>query len=105
MAPPPPVALTGAVEGIVDEAVLRRLAHETGASLVAVHGLRGKDHLLKQLPAYNRAAENANWVVLVDLDRDRQCAPACRARWLPQPVPRMHLRIVVRAAEAWLIAD
>ncbi len=100
-----PVVLTGVVEGLLDQAVLRRLVGETDATLGQVHGLQGKDRLLKQLNAYNQAAKSAPWVVLVDLDRDAECAPPCCRRWLPDRAPRMCFRIVVRAIEAWLLAD
>jgi hypothetical protein len=67
--------------------------------------LQGKDRLLKQLSAYNQAAKLAPWVVLVDLDRDGECAPSCCRKWLRRPAPGMCFRIVVRAVEAWLLAD
>ena len=38
--------LTGAVEGDVDEAVLRRVFDHAGLSLGTVHGRKGKAHLL-----------------------------------------------------------
>ncbi|HEV2948087.1 MAG TPA: hypothetical protein VGX70_11975 [Gemmataceae bacterium] len=100
-----PVVLTGVVEGLLDQAVLRRLVGETDATLGQVHGLQGKGRLLKQLNAYNQAAKSEPWVVLVDLDRDAECAPPCCQRWLPDRAPQMCFRIVVRAIEAWLLAD
>ncbi len=100
-----PVVLMGAVEGDVDEAVLRRLVAETGATLARTHGLNGKEHLLRNLGRYHQAARNAPWVVLVDLDRDAKCAPPFKEEWLPEPAPHMCFRVVVRAVEAWLLAD
>jgi len=105
MAAASPVILTGAVEGSVDQAVLRRLVGETKATLGQVYGLQGKDQLLKRLSAYNQAAKSTPWVIIIDLDRDTECVPACSRRWLPDPAPGMCLRIVVRAVEAWLLAD
>src|SRR5437899_7163410 len=104
MAAASPVILTGAVEGSVDQAVLRRLVGETKATLGQVYGLQGKDQLLKRLSAYNQAAKSTPWVILIDLDRDTECVPACSRRWLPDPAPGMCLRIVVRAVEARLLA-
>src|SRR5438128_2735368 len=98
-----PVTLSGAVEGPVDEAVLARLVTEAGASLATVYGKKGKDHLLRQLAGFNSAAQFAPWVVLVDLDRDEECAPTCLPAWLPNPAPQMCFRIVVHAVEAWLL--
>ena len=95
----------GAVEGPGDEAVLRKLVDWSGATLGAVHGMTGKDHLLKHLPGYNNAARYASWVVLVDLDQDDVCAAGISRRWLPNPAPLMCFRVVVRAVESWLLAD
>jgi hypothetical protein len=95
----------GAVEGDPDEVVLRRLVHEAGGRVEAVYGKTGKADLLRQLKAYNHAAVHAPWVVLVDLDRSADCPPPVLPEWLPTPAPLMCFRIVVRAIEAWLMAD
>jgi hypothetical protein len=100
-----PLEISGAVEGIVDEAVLRRLVELVGARLSAVYGKRGKQHLQQKLNGYNQAARYSHWVVLVDLDRDAECAPLLRDFWLPKPAPNMYFRVPVRAIEAWLMAD
>jgi hypothetical protein len=99
------VAFTGAVEGIFDEAVARRLVAEVGAEMVDVYGKAGKAVLLRKLRGYNAAAEHAPWFVLVDLDRDADCAPPARVQWLSAPARSMCFRIAVRAAETWLLAD
>lgn len=97
--------VTGAVEGDLDEAVLRRLAEHVGASLGAVHGRKGKASLLHSIGGYNNAARYVPWAILVDLDRDCDCAPPCIQRWLPNPSRFMCFRIAVRAIESWLLAD
>ncbi len=97
--------LSGAVEGTADEAVLQRLVEYAGATLGTVYGKRGKAHLRQRLPGYNAAASLSPWIVLVDLDRDAECAPQLRAAWLPHPASLMCFRVVVRALEAWLFAD
>ena len=97
--------ISGAVEGLVDEAVLRRLIHDLGATPGPIYGKKGKDRLVQQVAAYSYAACLAPWVVLIDLDRDADCAPTLRNRLLPEPAPALCLRIVVRAIEAWLLAD
>ncbi|GAB4255951.1 MAG: ATP-binding protein [Thermoleophilia bacterium] len=80
--------VSGAVEGVVDEAVLRRIVEQLGAQLGVVYGKRGKAGLDASLSGYNRAARLSPWVVLRDLDRD-ECAPAVRSRLLPDPAPHM----------------
>jgi hypothetical protein len=97
--------VTGAVEGDLDEAVIRRIMDYVGLSLGAVHGRRGKPFLLQSIAGYNNAARFSPWMVLVDLDRDCECAPPCIQQWLPNPAAEMCFRVAVRAVEAWLLAD
>jgi hypothetical protein len=99
------VLVTAAVEGDVDEAVLRRVLKHVGLGLGPVHGREGKQKLLRRLNGYNNAARFAPWVVLVDLNGDCPCAPTCVQAWLPAPSQHMCFRVAVRAVEAWLLAD
>jgi hypothetical protein len=100
-----PSIASAAVEGDLDEVVLRRIAHHVGLSIGTIYGRKGKPHLLKTLSGYNNAARFARWVVILDLDQDFDCAPAALAAWLPEPAEHMRCRISVRAIEAWLLAD
>jgi len=100
-----PVVISGAVEGIVDEAVLRRLVQHVQGTVNAVYGKNGKTHLRQRLDGYNQAARFGSWIVLVDLDHEADCAPLFRTAWLPNPAPLMCFRIAVREIEAWLLAD
>lgn len=97
--------LTGAVEGDLDEALLRRITTYAGCQLGTIYGREGKMRLLQRLAGYNNAANFSPWVVLVDLDSDCDCAPACIQQWLPQPSRYMCFRVAVRMIEAWLLAD
>ena len=100
-----PVSIYGAVEGAVDEAILRRLVMHVGAVPGPVFGKNGKRDLRQRLPGYNRAAALAPWLVLVDLNADASCAPPLKANWLPTPASLMCFRVAVRESEAWLFAD
>jgi hypothetical protein len=102
---PKEVTISGAVEGLIDEAVLRRLILWAGAIPGPIHGRHGKSFLRKQMEAYNLAARSAPWIVLIDLDNDADCPPPLLKEWLPQPAPHMCFRVVVREIEAWLLAD
>jgi hypothetical protein len=100
-----PLIISGAVEGVTDEVVLRSLIQAAGLSVGTVYGKQGKDHLKKNLAAYNQAARYTPWCVLLDLDQDADCAPLLCSALLPEPGGWMCLRIVVRSIEAWLMAD
>lgn len=100
-----PLAISGAVEGPIDEIIMRRLVLEAGGSLDRVYGRNGKTQIRQRLRAYNHAAAHAPWVVLVDLDHSEECAPPFCQDWLPAPSPHMCFRVAVREIEAWLLAD
>ena len=97
--------IDAAVEGVTDEAVVERLIDHAGGQLGTVYGRRGKDRLRKKISGYNNAAHHAPWFVLVDLDHEKDCAPALRAAWLPKPAPCLCFRVAVHEVEAWLLAD
>lgn len=97
--------LTAAVEGAVDEILIRRLCRFVGATLGQVHGRRGKAYIISKLSGYNYSAQFRHWVVLLDLDEDGPCAPDVLPRWLASPSRLMRLRIAVREVESWLLAD
>jgi hypothetical protein len=97
--------LSGAIEGDLDEVVLRKIVEHAGCRIGTVYGREGKPRLLQNLVGYNNAAKGSPWVVLIDLDKDCDCAPTCLQQWLPRPSRYMCFRIVVRMIEAWLLAD
>ncbi len=99
------IVVSGAVEGLLDEAVLRRLAGGAGLRVASVHGKNGKADLLASLRGYNQAARFNPWIVLIDLNHSADCPPPALRIWLPDPGPRMCFRVAVRAVEAWLMAD
>ena len=99
------VVISAAVEGIVDEAVVRKLIIDAGGLPGTVYGKNGKPFLRQRINGYNNAAHRAPWIVLVDLDREADCAPPLREAWLPEPAPDLCFRVAVREIEAWLMAD
>jgi hypothetical protein len=102
---PAPVIVSAAVEGIVDEAVVQRLIVHAGGVPGSVYGKRGKAALRTGIGGFNHAAGRAPWLVLVDLDRQYECAPPLVGDWVPGIAPHMCFRVAVRAVEAWLLAD
>jgi hypothetical protein len=99
------IIISGAVEGIVDEAALRTLIGYVGATAGPVFGKSGKNDLKKRLLAYNNAAKFQRWTVLIDLDHEDDCPLRYKSAYLESPSPLMCFRIVVREIEAWLLAD
>lgn len=94
-----------AVEGPTDEAVACKLIQYVCAQPGPVYGKEGQAHLRQRVASYNHAAGHAPWLVLVDLDRDADCAPPLCHIWPPKRAPLLCLRVAVRAVEAWLLAD
>jgi hypothetical protein len=99
------VVISAAVEGSIDEALVKRLISEAGGIPGEVYGKNGKLPLRARINAYNNAARYQPWIVLVDLNHEATCAPnLCRA-WLPTKSPKLCFRVAVREVEAWLLAD
>ena len=97
--------MSGAVEGIVDEAVVRALLGYAGHAPGTIYVQGGKSRLLGKLAGFNAAARLSPWLVLVDLNGDAPCAPEFVTTVMPTPSPQMIFRVAVRQAEAWLMAD
>ena len=99
------VVISAAVEGIVDEAVARKLITHAGGTPGSIYGKQGKQALRHRIGGFNNAARHAPWLVLVDLDRDHECPPSLCSVWVPHPSAMLCFRIAVREVEAWLMAD
>lgn len=99
------VVVTAAVEGPVDEAILKRVCLAAGTTIGPVYGKHGKAFILARVRGYNHSAQFRHWVVLVDLNGDGACAPEVLPRWLPTPSRLMRFRVAVKEVEAWLMAD
>lgn len=99
------IAVSAAVEGPTDEAVLRKILGHVGLTAATIHVTGGKSKLVQQLRGYNAAAQFSPWVVVLDLDTDFDCAPPLIRHHLPAPSTNMTFRAAVRAIEAWLLAD
>ncbi len=97
--------MSGAVEGVIDEAVARTILRHLGREAGPIHVQGGKARLLAKLPGFNAAARFSPWLVLVDLDGDASCAPTFVAHVLPAPSAQILFRVAVHQAEAWLFAD
>jgi hypothetical protein len=99
------VRVSVAVEGPLDEAVIKRLADFTKIEIGTVYGREGKNALRSKIKGYNHAAQFSPWIVLVDLNHEQDCAPSLLTSWLPRPASNMFLRVAVKKLESWLLAD
>ena len=102
-----PIPISLAVEGPLDEQVLRRLIRLTSPALVPgpCYGKMGRDNLRVNVSRFNSAAPYKPFVILADLERDN-CAPELVREWLPSGAhPNLVFRIAVRMVESWLLAD
>jgi hypothetical protein len=99
------VSIDIASEGIVDEAVARRLIEFSGGAAGRSFGGKGKDNLLRRLPGFNSAAEFGPWFVVADLDRRPQSISVLIHKLLPEKSPLMCFKLAVLEIEAWLLAD
>ena len=91
------------VEGMVDEAAVRKLFSHLSLTPGAFH-TTSIPAFETRLRRFNQAARHSPWFALCDLDRD-ECAPTRQQRYLPDPAPGMCFRIAVRSVEAWFLAD
>ena len=99
------IVISCAVEGPVDESILRVLLNYSGVIPAGIYGKSGKSFLRQKIQSYNQAAFYSPWIILTDLNHDAECAPVLRTLWLPDPAPNMFFRIAVREVEAWLLGD
>jgi hypothetical protein len=88
------VVISAAVEGLVDETVIKSLIREAGAITGQVYGKRGKPFLRESIGGYNNSARFRPWV---DLDQDAPCAPQLCQNWLTAKAAKLCFRVAVRA--------
>ena len=91
------------VEGVLDEAVVRRVL-EASSLEAGVFYRQSLPAFKTYLRRFNQAANYSLWFAVCDLDRV-ECAPVRLRDFLPHPASGMCFRIAVRTIEAWLLAD
>lgn len=97
-----------AVEGSTDEPLAEQLIRLVGREPKRIFTAGGKPRLDPKIPGYNQSARHRPWLVLRDLDHDDIgcCVADVLVRLVQGPLaPAMALRLPVRSAESWLLAD
>jgi hypothetical protein len=101
-------AIVTVTEDELGEALADRLVAHSGTGLeIAVRmGRKGAGYLRAKLPQLLGLAGKVPVLMLTDLDR-QECPPTLIRAWLGErnPPPHLLLRVAVREAEAWLMAD
>lgn len=94
------------VEGIIDEAVARRLINETGHQQGVCYGKKGVGYIHQKIRGFNKSVASIPILTLIDfMDTGLTCPPEVISSWLPHRCPNMLCRIVVREIESWILAD
>ena len=102
-----------AVEDRLSEAVATKILNNSGFEIVRKSGqprgslLKGKSHLQKIAPEFNRSAAGPNYFfILTDLDSPQDCPANLIQSWVKSPLhPRFFLRVAVMEVESWVMAD
>ncbi len=94
------------VEGPIDEAVARRLVHESDLEFDTCYGKKGIGYLKQKIAGFNMAATGQTILAIADfMDAGFECPAAMVENWLPNRHANMIFRIAVREIESWLLAD
>jgi len=94
------------VEGLIDEAVARRIIVSSGHNFGICYGKKGIGYIQQKIQKFNASAPRGVMLTLVDfMDTRLGCPPEVLCNWLPQRHPNMIFRVVVREIESWLLAD
>lgn len=99
--------LIAGVEGLVDQAVLKRILAVTGISCQRIKDYGGCANLDADIPKFLQMTRSHAVCVLRDLDKE-ECAPSMLRRFGVESaaVPsNIVFRVPVRQIEAWLLAD
>lgn len=95
------------VEGLLDEAVARRLVTEQKLQVGTVFGKKGYAYIQQKIAGFNvRAKFGSPMLVLIDfMDTNLPCPGLVVSTLTPDKSENLIFRIVVRELESWLLAD
>lgn len=100
-----PIPINLAVEDSLTESLTLKILHSTSYALRTIYNRGGYGYLKRNINGFNNAAKGIPFLVGTDLDQ-YECPPVLIADWLYAPKhPNLLIRVAVREAEAWVLAD
>jgi hypothetical protein len=102
-----PIPLNLAFEGALTESLALKILKTipTGYATRTIYNRGGYGYLKRTINGFNNAAKGTPFLVGTDLDT-YECPPALINDWLTHPKHHnLLIRIAVREAEAWVLAD
>lgn len=100
------ISINLAVEDSLSEAVARKILYQTNTEYIITNclGHQGCGYLKRKINAFNIAAKEIPFLVIVD--QDSGCPPEKISSWLKHNVhPNLIFRIAVMEIESWVMAD
>jgi len=95
-------------EGILDEAILRRIiVAKTSLEVGVAVSQKGKSYIEQRARSLNKSARGSPIIALADLDTPETCPSTFVTQWLggDRRENKFLLRFAILEAEAWIIAD
>lgn len=102
-----PIPINLAVEDELTESLTLKLLGSFGARYAhkTIYNRGGNSYLRNTINSFNYAAKGIPFLIGTDLDQ-YECPPVLIVDWLQAPKhPNLLIRVAVREAEAWVLAD
>jgi hypothetical protein len=100
-----PIPINLAVEDSLTESLTLKILRHTSYVPKTIYNRGGCGYLKRNINGFNKAARGTPFLVGTDLDQ-YECPPVLIADWLRTPKhPNLLIRVAVREAEAWVLAD
>ncbi len=102
-----PIPLNLAVEDALTESLFTKIIQRLPAlyAIRTIYNRGGYGYLRQNINGFNNAARGTPFLIGTDLD-EYECPPALIVHWLSRPKHHnLLIRVAVRQAEAWVLAD
>jgi len=100
-----PIPINIAVEDSLTESLTLKILRSASYAPKTIYNRGGYGYLKRNINGFNNAAKGIPFLVGTDLDQ-YECPPVLIEDWLRSPKhPNLLIRVAVREAEAWVLAD